>query len=407
MADVVQTTQQQGMVPEARAALQQIRAAFMGLYAAIGADPRQPQEVARKVGINRNMAWKLSKIIQGNEPFAILNHLPGQPGVELVITAFSQAGAPEHSLERLRTATREFNDVLVRHAGDRDSFELTLESMGIFERESGSSNGREMAFRGNSMIWGVQVRTRLAACFLGPNRHDPSKADAAQIAALLGFQRLRPNARWRLFCQQLTDDSGDQIAATTIEGIETNKGAHELPMLFREFCSPEMPELDAVIVDGKREFFLPEGPVGKMAAFDCALGSIVRNLPMRQSEHNKWGSNAASIPLPVETLVLDLIVHRDLPPHDPPEVLIYGLPHGGMDLPANQSMQNLLPINATAVELPGQPPMLSTPLVPRYEQLAARIYSRMEWNPAEFRAMRVELAYPPMPSFVVLRWPLP
>ena len=91
-------------VEESRSALQAVRRALIDLYEAIGANPETPQDVARKYNINRNLTWKLSRVIGAQDPFAALNHLPGQPGIELSIGAFEKAGAPTAAVGNLRTA---------------------------------------------------------------------------------------------------------------------------------------------------------------------------------------------------------------------------------------------------------------------------------------------------------------
>src|SRR5437899_5230821 len=124
------------MVDEARAALQEVRGGLIELYGAVGADPTAPQEVARRYGINRNLTWKLSRVINAAGPFASLNHLPGQQGLELAIGAFENAGASREAVAHVRSAVQRFTEVVQAHAGDREHLELTLESMGLLERET-------------------------------------------------------------------------------------------------------------------------------------------------------------------------------------------------------------------------------------------------------------------------------
>src|SRR5262249_23769854 len=146
--------------------------------------------------------------------------------------------------------------------------------------------------------------------------------------------------------------------------------------------------------------------VGKLAAFDCVIGSVTRGLPAVRTPGNDFGSVAAAISPPTETLIFDLLLHREVVLNDL-ETLVYGFPHGGLASPAVQTVPNLLPTQAEAVELAGSPPAISTPLVPRYKQIVGRAYERMSWNPSDFRGLRVEMPHPPMSSRIVLRWRLP
>lgn len=397
------------MLQESRDALQGVRRALIELYASVGADPRVPQEVARQLGLNRNLTWKLSRVISAPEPFSILNHMPGQQGLELATAAFEKAGASAATLDNVRSAMASFNDVVARHVGDRDLLELSLESRGVFKRETGVESGRELAFRGNSMIWGVQARVRLMLAIIAPGKPDTQGAptvDFVVVSAWIGFRRLRPEARWRLFRMQVLDDSGAAMPGANGQEELEPKANGEVPFVIREFCSPNLPEIESIRQTGGLDYMLPGGAVGNLGAFDCVTGYVVRGLPTRKSPGNEWGSVAAVITPPVEWLVFDLLTHRDAALAQAPELLVYGFPHGGADSPDAQSISNQLPISADLVELPGMPPAVATPLVPRYNQLINRIYQRLGWDAQHFRGARVQMPYPPMSSRVILRWPL-
>ncbi len=400
-----ETTQ---IVAESREALQSVRQALIELYGAIGADQLAPQDVSRRFGINRNLTWKLSRVIAASDPFAALNHLPGAQGIGLLIDAFRENGAGEETIANVEAAMRRFNEVVDVHAGDRDRFELTLESMGLFERERRMEGGRELAFRGNSMIWGVRARTRLASFFLAPSDADDGTLVNVHIAGLMGFQRLRPGARWRLFRLQAHDDTGRPLDAMRRPEELEPKGPEDPPLVIREFCSARMPALDIVERPAGREYILPGGPVGNLGEFDCMFGNIVRGIPARRAlPDNEWIGGASTITLPVEHLIFDLIVHRDVRLDGGPEVLVHGFPHGGIDTPEDQSAAHALPCLDRPVELAGRPPAVATPLVPRYSQLLARVCTRMGWTPSHFTGVRLRIDFPPMSSRVVVRWRLP
>lgn len=402
MASIDQTNTV-SFIEETRNALQGVRRSLIELYASIDADPTSPQAVARKFGLNRNLTWKVSKVLNGSDAFATLNHLPGHQGLEMVIAAMHKAGAPIVAVEQARAAISQFVEAVDRHAGGREHLELTLESMGLFVREGGLESGREQAFRGNSMVWGVQARTRVGLGVVAPSRNSPDETDIVLVAGLVGFRRLRSSVAWRLFRSQIHDDKGRDINLP--EELEA-KLPGDQPQILREFCSPTMPPLEYRQTPEGREYVLPAGPVGNLAAFDCFYGYVSRNLPNRHGPNNECGSLAAAITLPVEQLVFDVIFHRDVKPAVDPEVLVYGFPHGGPDDPSQQSVRNLLPIALPLVELAGSPPAVATPLVPRYSQLVNTIYARMGWNPDDFVGFRVQMPFPPMMTRVVLRWPL-
>jgi hypothetical protein len=178
------------LVEESRFALQSLRRALIEMYDSVGADPSVPQDVSRRFDLNRNLTWKLARVIGAPDPLAALNHLPGQAGMELAIEAFERAGAPPAITESVRSAMSEFAAVVKEHAGDREQLELTLESMGMIEADAATISGRELAFRGNSSVWGVQARTRLTTMMVAPGK--PGTHDYIMLSGLVGLRRLRP-----------------------------------------------------------------------------------------------------------------------------------------------------------------------------------------------------------------------
>ncbi len=399
-------TQSVQIVNESREVLQGVRAALIELYASLGADPAEPQEVSRRFEINRNLTWKLSRVISAADPLAALNHLPGNAGIQLALRAFEKAGATRDRVGGVEAALRRLNDLIEFHTNGRDEFELTLESMGLFEREARVESGRELAFRGNSMIWGVQARARLLCSIVAPQKNDPSKHDFALIGALVGFRRLRPEARWRLFRYQIHDDQGKDLGAQMGPEELVDKEPGVPPLLMPQFCSSNMPALEVVDGPEGREFVLPGGPVGKRSAFDCYLGYVARGFPSYAKPGNEHASAASPITLPVETLILDVLLHKDIVIPKVPEVLLYGFPHGGMDNPAAQGIHNQLPCTERVVELAGQPPAVASSLASQYAKVVDSAYARLGWKPSDFRGYRLEYRFPPMSSRVVVRWDL-
>ena len=118
------------------------------------------------------------------------------------------------------------------------------------------------------------------------------------------------------------------------------------------------------------------------------------------------GEFGAAITAPVDQLVFDLIVHRDLEFALRPDVLVFGRIFRQGQPTGNADDPSLLPIKQSTIELTGSPPLVNTPLVPRYPQLLQKVYERLEWNPEDFRGVRLLMKYPPLGANVILRFPL-
>jgi hypothetical protein len=277
--------------------------------------------------------------------------------------------------------------------------------MGLLGSPTQLENSRELAYRGNSGIWGVQARARLTTGVIAPSRTEPDKLDLALIGGFLGFRRLRPDVRWTLFRFKGYNDDGSPRGGE-FERIDPSD-PEDAPRLMRRFCSVTMPRVEVVQSGVQTEYVLPGGPVGNLGAFDCYFGEIVRGAPMYRSEKDRFGEFSTGVRLPIETLVFDLIVHQDVPMPHAPRLIVQGFANTSPDGPDASKHMAELPIAEPILELAGSPPVVTTPLVPRYSDVMSTVYSRLGRPPHEFRGVRLMMKYPPMSSQVVLRWELP
>jgi hypothetical protein len=152
---------------------------------------------------------------------------------------------------------------------------------------------------------------------------------------------------------------------------------------------------------------LKPGPIGNPGAFDCYRGEFMRSAASRfSSEGDDVGEFGSAITTPVEYLVADLIVHEDLLFALDAESLVFAriFPHGEHAVTGDHLQ---LPIRQKLVQLPGSPPAVATPLVPQYAAVVRSVYDRLGWDPARFRGVRLQMAYPPFGSTVLLRFKLP
>ena len=391
------------IVDAGRTALDRIRWALIEVYNAIGADAAKPQDVSRRFGLNRNLTWKLSRVITADDAFSALNHLPGNQGIELALAKFSQAGASDQLIQNVRDSVRQFMEVITTHAGDRDQFELTLESMGLFEREYRIDTARELAFRGNSMIWGVQVATRIATAIAIPTTTD--QCAYLQLTGLVGFRTLRPGINWRLFRRSVFGDKGDGQIATPKPIFPVEPG--DTPTIIREFCSPRVPNITVVDAPDGQDFILEGGAVGNQGSFDAFFGYRADGLTRYRTDENQFGASACSISVPAEYLISDLIVHKDMAPATPPKCIVYGVPHGGMEAPSAQTPRNEINCPCPIKQLPDSLTALATPRIPHYHKFLARIFEHIGCSVSDFVMYRVQLQYPVMPSRILLRMDLP
>lgn len=384
-------------------AFQNVRGAFTDLLMATGADATYPQEISRRFGINKNLAWKVSKIVSVNDPHAVVVNLPGSAGINTILSAFEDKGAPAATVAAARAAVDDFDRMVEMHVGDRSTLELVLSSNAPDRVPPEQLHAtRKMAFQGNSAIWGIQARVRLASFFIAPNRDDPTLVDTASIGGLIDVRRLRAAASIPFFNRFAYNDDGSPIEGPQREPIEPSDEPDPI-MLMREFCSHPLPGFGTLEIDGHTRYQLPPGQIGNRGRHTWIYGEAARRFaPIYRDKTNQFGEHAVQVQCPVEWLLCDLQVHESLAFALSPRVLTYGL-HSLTPKPGTESEYDRLPVAEVIQSIGRSPPVVSTPLIPRYHAMVERVYERMGWRAEEMCGFRFEMKYPPMPMSVVVQ----
>ena len=97
----------------------ELRTSLLELAASAKADPTKPQKLSRDLRLNRGLAWKMARIVQGKERGDFIHHVPGSAGIEILLDTMRRGGASPEATDRARAAFEEFHRVMVLHAGDQ------------------------------------------------------------------------------------------------------------------------------------------------------------------------------------------------------------------------------------------------------------------------------------------------
>ncbi len=384
--------------------IDQLRAALIELYSDVGADPLGPQQVSRRFGLNKTLTWSLSRVMQEADALAALRHVPGEQAIGKLLTATAQGGAGEDAIERVRAAVRRYDELVDLHVGDRPTLELVIDSFG--EGTDALERSRKMAFRGNSGIFGVQAKCRLAVGLLTPSKDDPGRLDMAMLMGYSGFRRLRDTVRWPLFKLRAWD-ADEALTGRRWQSVSGDSDRDELNLM-REFCTDPLPDISLAQTSDGSDCILEPGPLGNPGAFSCFRGDLMRSaVPRFATPSDASGEFGAAITTPSEHLIFDIVVHKDLEFALKPELVVYARAFAHRERTDDGDPAWLLPISTPVVELSGHPPVVSTPLVPGYSDMIHRAQERLGHAPDEFRAIRAHMKYPPLGATVLLRFALP
>jgi len=385
---------------DCRRSVQSLQAALLELYRAVGADPARPQDVSRQFKLNKNLTWKVARIIAASDGFEAVPLIPGPGGLEILLAAMGRMEAPTEKLERVRTAAKEFDRMVEVHTGDRTSLELVLDSAG---RNRQTEMSRRLAFRGNSGIWGIQAGVRVTAHFMAPNRDDNTMLDLATLAGLTRIRRLRRIARWPVFQVREYNDDGSTTVRRRRESLEHHEGVSSNLWMVRSLCSGALPEVHRTQRGDTTIFELGEGPVGRTGECSCFFGfTDTAEVPRYRDASNSVGEFVSSVSIPVEALLFDIFVHRELAEAMSPTTEMIGSIGGSVEAAGLLS----LPLPETVRDM-GLGAAVDTPLVDRYAEGVEAVFARLGRDPRDFRCLRLLVDYPPMSSRAIIRYELP
>ncbi len=384
--------------------VRRLRGSLIEAYQQVGADSESPREAARTLGIDKNLTWKLGRIINEDHIERVAASIPGASAVQKVIDAFKNSGLNPELIQRLENAFNEFDHMVEIHTGDREALGLLLDSM-AFSGSDRLVKSRKLAFKGNSGIWGAQSRVRINTSFIAPNRKNPDLLDYAQVGGYMDLQRLRVNGAWPMFRLRYFNDDGSAIDPAM--GSLIDDFNPETPHLLDQFTSGQTPRLETKEIASGLVYELAGGPVGKTGQCSVCYGyADEASLSRYQDQHNKLGEVLCLINLPIETLLMDLLVHKDVAAQIDPQAVVYGRASGDLNEHEQRDARFQLPINESLTRL-GLNPILATPHVPRYNELTTLAFERCGFDPAEFIGWRLVVPYPPMTSTVAIRFELP
>lgn len=389
-------------VRAASARLREVQAAMTDLLDDAGLAGAKPTHIGRELKLDKTLAWKIARFVGDPDPDSAARHMPGSAGVEIVLKAAAKHGVTKPRVEAVRLADERLRAFMRKHAGDRRSFEAMLAKGGRDDKIE--SEERKSLFKSGSAIWGVRARSQMLMLSLAPSRTDPDRIDVLQLSGMFEFERLRADVPWII--RRLTNrtDRGSSSLEFEREPLDPSGATSGGVPLVTEFCSGEIPEIrqfesdDGVVYDE-----LAPSVVGRHGAVTFVTGEIYRGaIPLARSEDNTEGRYKLAVRTPVESVMFDLLLHRDLVHFEAPIMRVLGLIEDRPSAGGAAREQSPLYEPEDAQEL-GDPPRLQTTRVAGYARMIERALEMSGWGAvSDFRAYRAELSYPPIPCQVML-----
>lgn len=382
-------------IRDVMASFQVLRSSVLELFGSTGVDPTKTREMARDLGLNRGLAWKLSRVARSIDGTDVAHDVPGKQSMEKFIDVCEQRGVEPALIAKAHKATDAFEASVASCSGGRKTLAMLLANSGDNVASQDRERARRMLFDGACSVWGVQAQTRFVSVFLCPSRTEPGMLDAAHVTGYVGFRQFSSRA-WPMSYEAVHDKEGKKLA---IQKDPLDPSGYEEGdlQLMRSFCEPSSPDIEVQMQGDYKVFNLAAGQVGNRGLTTCVFGSYLRSIySQKQSDEHDTAGFMVMLQTPVERVIFDYFIHDSIQYKD--EVVTHMLdrltyPHDNrVENFENQSMS----IAERGYDLPAGVDGAATAHLPWYQRLMEFVSERTGYSIEEFRGSRFEMAYPPI-----------
>lgn len=353
--------------------------------------------------IHRKLAWQVIKTAYSDDPFTAARHVPTGRGLIVWLNAARTAGIPAPLVDLARQAAEGFVAHAAAHAASRAELEMLLESCASGEPDS-HIRWRQQAYEGNAFLWGAHCRVLLAMMVLAPSADRARFFHVAQVRGLVGFRQTRAGVRWVVNQAVVADDSARMEGGLSRRPLDPDAAARHggVPIL-PDYCSEPVPQLARRTAGGMVLDEFVAGPVGQTGERTLVTGELVQNVgPAYATPQDQTAHFGTGIRIPAESLHFDLFAHHGLFGDVARELRVFS----DLAAPVAFDDADALPAPERITRLGRGVALAQSPDIPGYPSLASWVFAALGEDPSQYDLFRVRMAYPPMPTTVMVRHPL-
>ncbi len=366
------------------------------LIEAIPGGPFRPQELARTLGINKDLSSRTLKALTKQDPLAAVYHMPGPASLRQLLRAAGRRGVAQGLLESGEQAVAEFERLIRVEAGDRISLDGMISAWLPDARERFETTNKQAVFRGMAQIKGFVADVGLTTAIVHPSA-DPALVDGVWLLAWFGLRRLRPGAVMHVRSGQVRP-LADPHRRRTLGGTPLDDTTG---LLLRDFCSKPIPQLEAHVCGQTVHYLVAGDSIGPRSAVDLVLAELTlgcmrryRTPPARPG-FRQYRGPSSEITVPVRTLVFDVLLHQDVYPHSDPALFIYDTAgYGVADMNDPSRDVDRLELNESVESLGQGIGRLRATEIPRYSEMLRHVFTQLGWEADQFRGYRCRIQYP-------------
>jgi hypothetical protein len=367
------------------------------LLAALPGAPLRAQQIARMLGLKKDLPSRLLRATSAPDPLASIHQMPGPEALRRLVGAAERELGDHTTLQRARQAIDNYERLVRETAGDRKRFDTLLSGWLPEVREKVDLLCRQSVYKGISGIKGLAIDFKFAASILHPS-DDGQQVDVAWLIGALGVRRLRHGAVVRFTTRNLnTPASFNAANQPTGQGAGAITG--DEPFIDLAPFTPEpRGELSVDRLGGSTHFVLESPSLGTKAATNVLLAQLKRHALHRYEAcpaSPRLRGTVAEADMPVRTLLFDTIVHRDVYPGAEPQLIMHDTTSRGLASVNDPSREfDRIEHSEHIVGLDGGLPGLRVAEYQDYTALLGHACATLGWDADAFRAFRCRINYP-------------
>ena len=375
----------------ASSVLEQLQTALADLLAASPEHVRRPTDVEEVFGVDYRLSWQVFRIANSKNPLAAGAHVPARVSMKKLLKAAARRRVPRAIIDRVNAAFDDFERFVETDAGDRATMDSMLGALLPEERDKHELLIKQAAFKAMGHIIGVSMEADISTTFRVPSG-DGRGIDTAALQGHLGLRRVRSGA-------PIVFINGDvNPRETTTFSLDGDLVMGSGNPLLSQFCSSPLPQFDKREEGGCVYYSVSGNDVGLRSAIDLFMASRRAGAAGRYHVPNEktHASHAYWLDCPSKRATIDYFIHRDLYPGVQPELAIYDMANVGVVTKFNDPNRERHKLQLHETIRPLGMGLANAKLshVPRYIEMLECVCAKLRWDPADFRAYRLDVQYP-------------
>ncbi len=360
---------------------------------AVPGQPNRPNEIARTLGLNRDISGRVLLATRAHEPMAVAHIIPGPEPLRRLLKAAGRRGVPANLLQQAEEAVRRFDRLIRDDAGDRAALDAIISTWLPEAREKYELAHRQSVFKGISHLKGAMAETWMNSTIVVPSPEDACKHDVTLIHGAIGMRRLRPDVRVKF--------GYSAMSATSMQWRPGEGGTvapHDAGSLrLDDYLTSPPAKLDARRAGEGVVYMLAENGVGPSAARDMIVAehhpAALDRFATTDPPQLKGMFVAPAIPS--RTLVFDALLHEDVYPGADPTLIVHDAAIEGMAY-INDPVRAFDRVSTgDSIEFLGKgASRFLTTEIPNYVEMLRHVCDVLGFDAQRLRGYRCRIQYP-------------